>query len=267
VPAASAEALLPALRNLWEANKANWLTGLKEIPQEQWPQLVLELESLLPNLAAALLLDATAAGPTLSEIAFLYPERLPAAVAKGPKVTPLQDGWTRTLIALEGELGPVDLDLGKGRSLAVAGKLDRIERWEHAEGLSFLRVMDYKTSKTKSLDAYAEAGAPFASHLQTPLYMFITEAALPGNLATAALLPLREEEPEPFTKHLATLAAVEGGPGAWRRQLLANLALFDARLEAGNFPPTPGEHCRRCQLSALCGRPVDVTVEADEGED
>jgi hypothetical protein len=159
------------------------------------------------------------------------------------------------------------LDLGQGRSLAVAGKLDRIERWEHVEGLSFLRVMDYKTSKKTSLEAYAEEGAPFASHLQTPLYMLIAEAALPGNFTTAALLPLREEEPEPFTKHLGTLAAVEGGPGAWRQHLLHNLALFDARLDAGDFPPTPGEHCRRCQLSALCGRPVDVTVAADEGDE
>jgi hypothetical protein len=267
VPASGAEALLPALRSLWEANKEDWLAGLQDIPQEQWPQLVLDLETLLPNLAAALLLDATAPGPTSWEIAFLYPDRLPPSGAKGPKLTPLQDGWTRTLVALEGELGPVDLDLGQGRSVAVAGKLDRIERWEHVEGLSFLRVMDYKTSKKTSLEAYAEEGAPFASHLQTPLYMLIAEAALPGNLTTAALLPLREEEPEPFTRHLGTLAAVAGGPGAWRQHLLHNLALFDARLEAGDFPPTPGEHCRRCQLSALCGRPVDVTVEADEGDE
>ena len=267
VPTSGAEALLPALRGLWEANREDWLAGLQDIPQEQWPQLVLELETLLPNLAAALLLDATAPGPTLPEIAFLFPERLLAAGTKGPKITPLQEGWTRTLVALEGELGPAELDLGNGRSLAVAGKLDRIERWEHDEGLSFLRVMDYKTSKEKRLDAYAEAGAPFASHLQTPLYMLIAEAALPGHLTTAALLPLREEEPEPFTKHLGTLATVAGGPGAWRQHLLTNLALFDARLEAGDFPPTPGEHCRRCQLSALCGRPVDVTVATDEGED
>ncbi len=267
VPTSGVETLLPALRSLWEANREDWLAGLQDIPQEQWPQLVLELESLLPNLAAALLLDASAPGLTPSELAFLYPERLPAAGAKGSKIAPLQEGWTRTLVALEGKLGPVELALGQGRTLAVAGKLDRIERWEHTEGLSFLRVMDYKTSKAKSLDAYAEEGAPFASHLQTPLYMLIAEAALPGNLTTAALLPLREEEPEPFTKHLGTLAAVEGEPGAWRQHLLANLALFDARLDAGDFPPTPGDHCRRCQLSALCGRPVDVSVAADEGED
>ncbi len=265
---AGAEALLPTIRKLWEANRNAWLTGLGDaIPQEQWPQAVLALEALLPNLAAALLMDVAAPGPTPWEIKFLYPDRMPLAGApKGQKAPPLQDGWTRTILSLEGELGPVDLDLGNGRILAVAGKIDRIERWEHVEGLTFLRVTDYKTSKKTSLEAYAEEGAPFASHLQTPLYMLIAEAAIPGSVATAALLPLREEEPEPFTKHLGTLAAVTGGPGAWRNRLLQNLARFNERLETGDFPPTPGEHCKRCELSALCGRPVDVTVETDEGE-
>lgn len=267
-PEAGAEGLLPALQDLWAANRDTWLAGLDDaIPQEQWPQAVLDVEALLPNLAAALMLDATAPGPTRWEIAFLHPERMSLADAGNwRKAPPLQDGWTRTILSLEGELGPVDLDLGNGRSLAVAGKIDRIERWDHVEGLSFLRVTDYKTSKKTSLDAYAEAGAPFAAHLQTPLYMLIAEAALPGNTTTAALLPLREEDPVPFTDHLRTLAEV-GEPGAWRTQLLQNLARFDARLETGDFPPTPGEHCRRCELGALCGRPVDVTVETDEGED
>ena len=268
-PEAGAEALLPALRTLWESHRDTWLDGLGDtIPQEQWPQAVLDLEALLPNLAAALLIDATAMGPTRWEIAFLYPERMSLVEAGNRrKLPPLQEGWTRTILSLEGELGPVDLDLGNGRTLSVAGKIDRIERWNHREGLTFLRVTDYKTSKQKSLEAYAEEGAPFAAHLQTPLYMLIAEAVLPGSVTTAALLPLREEEPEPFTKHLGTLTAVPGEPGAWRDHLLQNLARFEERLATGDFPPTPGEHCKRCELSALCGRPVDVSVEADEGED
>ncbi|MEI6473603.1 MAG: PD-(D/E)XK nuclease family protein, partial [Holophagaceae bacterium] len=127
--------------------------------------------------------------------------------------------------------------------------------------------LDYKTSTKKSLDAFAEEDAPFAAHLQTPLYMLMAEATYPDIVATAALLPLREEAPEPFTKHLSTLAAVPGEPGAWRGRLLQNLARFDVRLEAGDFPPTPGEHCSWCELSALCGRPVDVTVDSDEEGD
>ena len=263
-----AEALLLTLRELWDTHRDTWLSGLGDaIPQEQWPQASLDLEALLPNLAAALLSDAKAMGPTRWEIAFLYPERMSLVDAGNwRKIPPLQDGWTRTILALESELGPVDLDLGNGRSLAVAGKIDRIERWEHGEGLTFLRVMDYKTSKKSSLEFFAEEGAPFASHLQTPLYMLIAEAALPGCVATAALLPLREEEPEPFTKHLGTLAGT-GKQDAWRDHLLQNLARFEERLDTGDFPPTPGEHCNRCELSALCGRPVDVTVAGDGEED
>jgi hypothetical protein len=113
-PEAGAEALLPGLQALWAANREAWLSGLGDaIPQEQWPQAVLDLEALLPNMAAALMLDATAPGPTRWEIAFLYPERMSLAeAANWRKAPPLQEGWTRTLLNLEGELGPVDLDRG-----------------------------------------------------------------------------------------------------------------------------------------------------------
>ena len=262
---AGTEAVLSRLKGLWETHREAWLSDVADdLPREQWPQASRDLESLLPHLASALRIDAEAAGPTKWEIAFLYPDRMSLADAsKSHKAPPLQEGWIRTLLSLEGEVGPVDLDLGGGRSLSVAGKVDRIERWEHAEGLALLRVMDYKTSKESSLKAYAEEGAPFASHLQTPLYMLITEAIHPGTPATAALLPLREEEPEPFTRHLGILAS----EADWRQRLSGNLARFDARLESGDFPPTPGEHCRRCELGALCGRPVDVTVDSDSEED
>jgi len=224
-------------------------------PNQRTKARSMNLESLLPNLASALLADARAMGPTKWEVAFLDPER-------PSKATPLQDGWTRTLLALEGDLGPVDLDLGGGRALSVAGKIDRLERWEHVEGLAFLRVTGYKTSRERSLEAYAEEAAPFGSHLQTPLYMRIAET-VHGCPATAVLLPLREEEPAPFAKHLRTLA-LEEEAGSWRERLNQNLARFDARLEAGDFPPTPGEHCKRCELSALCGRPVDVAADGEE---
>jgi hypothetical protein len=265
-PEAGAEAVLPHLLALWDAHRDAWLAELgDDIPREQWPQATLDLEALLPNLAAALLIDARAGGPTRHELAFLYPERMAEAEqGKGPRGLPLQDGWTRTLLALEGELGPVDLALGNGRTLAVGGTADRLERWDHLEGLSFLRITDYKTSRKTTLEDYAEAGAPFGAHLQTPLYMLIAEAALPGSVTTAALIPLRDEEPEPFTNHLRTLAEA-GEQGAWRTRLVQNLAHFDERLATGDFPPTPGVICGRCELSALCGRPVDVTVEG-EGE-
>lgn len=262
---AGAEDLIPHLQALWLANQDRWLEELdRHIPQEQWPQAVLRLESLLPNLAAALLQDVGAESPEKGELALLDPARLPVPKAK-KQAAPPPETWRRTLLALEGTLGPVALELGGGRTLAVSGNVDRIERWT-SDSLTFLRVVDYKTSKKSYLEAYAEGDAPFSSHLQTPLYMLLAEQVFPGDRATAVLFPLRDEDPKPFTKHLVTLAGA-GSDGAWRKKLLANLARFDARLESGDFPPTPGEHCSQCQLAALCGRPVDVTLETEgEGE-
>jgi len=264
-PEAGPEDLLPHLQGLWQTHQAAWLADLdRHIPQEQWPQAVLQLEALLPNLASALLRDVQAEAPEKGELALLDPAR-PAAPKSRKQPAPPPEPWRRTLLALEGNLGPLTLDLGQGRSLAVSGKVDRLERWT-SEGLSFLRVVDYKTSKETYLKAYAEDEAPFSSHLQTPLYMLLAELAHAGERATAVLLPLRDDDPKPFTRHLHTLA--EAGPDqAWQGRLLANLARFDARLAAGDFPPTPGEHCSQCQLAALCGRPVDVTVGTDgEGD-
>lgn len=248
--ASGAEALLPALQALWELNRAAWLAGLAgQIPEEQAPQAALALESLLPNLAAALVADVRAEGPTKPELVLLG-----LSLPEG--------AWTRCLLALEGNLGPLELDCG-GRPFGVAGKVDRVERWRHATGPGFLRVTDYKTMKESSLRDFAEPEAPFGSHLQTPLYMLLAEAAFPGEVATAALLPLKEEEPRPFTKHLEVLAGA-GPEGAWRRRLGEGIARLEARLESGDFPPTPGDHCSRCELAALCGRPVDIAVDEED---
>jgi hypothetical protein len=253
------EPLLERLQELWAAQREPWLAELGESSRGQWDQAAQELEALLPNLAQALLGDALATGPTRNEAAFLFPALLPMG---SKQKVPLQEGWTRTILSLETQLGPVSLALGGGRALDVAGRMDRLDHWEHAEGHMFLRVTDYKVSRLASLKAYAEPGAPFGAHLQTPLYLLLAEEAY-ACAVTAALLPLREEAPAPFTDHLRTL--VEDGEEPWRDRLRGNLARFDARLDAGDFPPTPGGHCRWCQLSALCGRPVDV--DAAEAED
>ena len=264
------EALLPWLSELWETHREAWLAELRDIPLEVQPQVVSDLEELLANLATALLLDARAKGPTKWELAFLFPDEMPLEKARGRLAKlPLQEGWTRTLLDLESSLGPFTLDLGHrdlgdDRSLALAGKLDRLERWQHLEGHRFLRVIDYKTSRNASLKAYAEGGAPFSSHLQTPLYMLIAEA-VHGEPVTAALWPLREAGPKPFTEHLQPLLEVEDD-GGWKQRLRTHLANFDARLERGDFPPTPGDHCRYCKLAALCGRPVDVAVDGASDE-
>ena len=257
------EPLREWLAGVWAERRELWLAELKDIPPEQWELAGQELEALLPNLAAALLADAAAPGPTRYEVAFLFPQLLPMEEAARKQKLPLQEGWTRTLLALEGDLGPVELDLGGGRVLAVAGKVDRLEHWAHEDGHEFIRVMDYKTSGLAALAGYAGEGAPFAAHLQTPLYMLMVEQVY-ANQVTAALLPLRDLAPRPFTDHLRTLVN-ESAEGDWRGRLLGNLAGFEARLEAGDFPPTPGSHCQWCDLGALCGRPADVDRE-EEGE-
>ena len=128
-PEAGAEDLIPHLQTLWLDHQDQWLKELdRHIPQEQWPQAVLRLESLLPNLAAALLRDVQAEFPEKGEFALLDPTRLSALKPK-KQVTPPPETWHRTLLALEGSLGPVALALGEGRTLAVSGNVDRIELW------------------------------------------------------------------------------------------------------------------------------------------
>lgn len=256
-----AEHLTAHLEGLWRRNRDGWLAALQDLPEEHWPRLSLDLESLLPNLAEGLLLDARAPGPTKWELALLYPDQLPPQTAERARKLPLQEGWTRKLLGLESELGPVDFPAEGDRLLRVIGTTDRLERWTNpALGLAFLRVTDYKTSRAQRLKAFAEPGAPLGTHLQTPLYALMAERhhALP---ATAALLPLRDEEPKAFTEPMAELARTPD----WRQRLSETLARLEARLESGDFPSTPGSHCQGCALSALCGRPVDVL--ADEEED
>ncbi len=254
---AGPEDLLPHLEAHWREGAPGWFAALLDLPEEQHPVAALEVEALLPNLAAHLDHDLKSGTPTKDEAAFLDPAAAPPA-----KGAPAED-WTRTLLALEGTLGPVALTLGEGRTSEVDGKVDRLERWDHADGRCFLRVVDYKTSKEASLSAYAEEEAPFGGHLQLPLYMLLAEALHPGLPVTAALVPLREEVPKPYTKPLRVL--LEAGPeGAWREKLRINLTRLDARLEGGDFPPTPGERCAQCELAALCGRPVDVDADREE---
>lgn len=239
--------LAPFLESLWRANREGWCAAFADLPEELAAQAALEAEALLPRLAAALLNDARGLEPLKEEAELLG--------LRGAGT------WTRTLLGLEREIGPLAMPLG-GRTLSVAGKLDRLELWEHPGGESFLRIVDYKTSKRASLKAYAEGDAPFGPRLQPTLYMLLAEQGLERE-ATSLLMPLREEDPKAFAAHLKTLAQVPGEDG-WRGRLLGALEALDRRLEEGDFPPTPGDACRGCELGALCGRPADVETDEDE---
>ncbi len=237
------------LRTLWEAQGPPWLHTCR-LPEEARTQLAEYVEEALPRLAAALQLDLEAQGPTRAEVALLRPD---LDLSRSGKY-PLQDGWRRTLLGLETELGPVELDLGPELRLTVKGQVDRLERWDHEEGLAFLRILDYKDSRDNSLGSYGEGEAPFSTHLQTPLYMVLAERTL-GAPATAVLLPLREEEPKPFA---GVLTALRDSDPPWRERLDQRLAQVWGRALEGHFPATPGPHCDHCALGALCGRPVDL---------
>jgi hypothetical protein len=240
------------LQTLWRAEGEGWLRGL-DSPEALWPRLRREVEGLIPNLAAYLRNELEADAPTALEVALLWPERVKdPAKPKVPEA--LQGGWRRHLLGLERRLAPQDFG-----GLPIEGTVDRLEAWHRGED-AFLRVVDYKTQRKSRLGAFAEGDAPFRTHLQTPLYAALAEAEF-GRPATAVLVPLGEEDPAPFDKMLGALSAA----GNWKARLEASVRSLKDRLDRGDLPPTPGDHCEHCALAALCGRPVDVVVE-EEGE-
>lgn len=247
---ASPDQLLPILADLWAAHGATWIARLERIPREHHPALAARVEERLPSLAAFLAKDLIATGPTADEAAFLWPD-----LEVPWKEHPRKEGWIRTLLGLEVDLGPQAL---VGSGIPIRGQMDRLERFTHPDGTCFLRVVDYKTSRESSLKAYAEDEAPFSTHLQTPLYLHLVEAQY-GLPATALLVPLREEAPAPFTKVLKRLGETED----WRSLLRERVARLWRRVLEGDFPPMPGEGCAYCTLAALCGRPVDLDTEEE----
>lgn len=264
-PGQEVEDLRRALEALWQTHADAWLAAHAErVPVERWPDLAAQVTEALPNLAAYVAADLEA-GPTKFERCLLRPEAFPVAEHLSPHLRiPTESGWRRQLLGLELPLQGAGLPRAEGGVLAVAGTVDRLERWEHPEHPPFLRVVDYKSSSLQGLRPYAEEDAPFGSHLQLPLYAALA-AEVHGLPATAVLVPLREEEPKAFDGQLRELARSEAEGRPWRTRLAARLQQLVDRLEQGHFPPTPGPHCTHCALSAVCGRPVDI--EAFEPEE
>lgn len=260
--------ILTHLQGLWATHHDAWLAELaKDVPNEQLTRLAQEVVDLFPNLANYLAQDLTAKGPTKFELCLHFPNEAPLEEWKPSKKRslPLQDGWRRELLDLEIELGPLELDLGEGKVFPLAGQADRVERWIHPEAGTFLRVIDYKTFTSGYLRAFAEDAAPFSTHLQLPLYALMAELRY-GARATAVLVALKDESPKPWDKQLAVLAQSDADGSPWRTRLKGGLRGLSERLDRGDFPATPGEHCTYCQLAALCGRPVDIQAESEEGD-
>jgi hypothetical protein len=197
---------------------------------------------LLPGLAAVLAWDLAQAEP--------QPQEREAFNLRGA------GPWTRRLEGVEQVLGPVAF-LAPPRWFE--GRVDRLERWT-CGGESFLRILDYKTSRPEVLKRYGDHDGWTAAHLQLPLYQRMAEV-LHGCPVSAWLLPLRE-----FNGLVPAFFAP--GDEASRSRLEAHLAELLGRAEAGVFPAVPGEACGTCSLSSLCGRPVDLDAPAGtEGEE
>ena len=226
----------------WEGEGRRMLERLDLSPAEA-ARVALGVEELTGGLAALLAWDLGQTQPLPEERAGL------GLAGEGP--------WTRELLGLEHQVGPVAL-LDPPRWFQ--GRVDRLERWT-CGGEAFLRVVDYKGSRPETLKRYGDHDGFAAAHLQLPLYQALIEAEQ-GLPASAWLLPLRA-----FEKPLPAMA--EPGGAAGRARLLGRVAALLARAEAGLFPAVPGEACGTCALAALCGRPVDLDVldaEAEEAE-
>lgn len=239
------------LQSLWDERAQAWARSL-DTPESLRPRLLREAAIYLPHLAAYLSAELEATSPTPREVALLWPDRAGAS-ARPAVPEDLKEGWQRSVIGVERALGPVIFG-----GFPIAGTVDRLERWQRGD-LVFLRVVDYKTQKKDALRAFAEADAPFRTHLQAPLYAALAsiEFSLP---ATAVLVPLRDEAPALFDGALEPLAAESD----WKAMLSRCIHSLRDRLDRGDLPPVPADHCAHCSLAALCGRPVDVVAEEDE---
>ena len=240
--APAAAPLMGLLKARWAAEGEGWLAALRQVTATELQRLRLGMAELLPALADLLAGDLSQGGPTKDELAAL-------GLEPGSE-------WRRELVGLEHRLEPRALALPGGGAVWVKGTLDRLERLVCGDR-AFLRILDYKTSGTAALKAYADDDGAFGAHLQLPLYqaMLAAETGLP---VTALLVPLKDGwKPVPMMLQ-----------GADRERMLANVGALLEGARRGDFPASPGAHCDTCPFSALCGRPVDVDgAAAESGEE
>jgi hypothetical protein len=153
-------------------------------------------------------------------------------VAFGTRVPPTAEPHSRD---------PLEIDLGEGRVLRVAGKIDRIDVRE--DGSLVLR--DYKSGRAPG--PREEVGMfRGGRQLQIPIYVMAAQKLLPGRTVSFAFLDYVDAG-RPVTFDLAQVT------GDSFRTLLVHLA---RAIAGGRFVQEPSQ-CQWCDFTAACGpRPL-----------
>jgi RecB family exonuclease len=136
---------------------------------------------------------------------------------------------------------PLQIDLGEGRTLRVAGKIDRID--ERPDGTLVLR--DYKSGKAPlgGDDSVFRGGR----QLQMPFYVLAAQELLPGRTVSFAFLDYVDRGRLPVAFDVKEVA------GETFRRLLLHLA---QAMAGGRFVQEPTQ-CQWCDFTAACGpRPL-----------
>ncbi len=132
-------------------------------------------------------------------------------------------------------LEPVSIELGDGRALRVAGRIDRIDRRE--DGTLVLR--DYKTGRAPRDDGGVFRGG---RQLQIPFYLLAAERIFPGAQVVEAFLDYVDA----------------GRPVAFRPELVRSQAFRDLlrglvdAIAGGLFAQEPSA-CAFCDYQVVCG--------------
>jgi putative RecB family exonuclease len=142
-----------------------------------------------------------------------------------------------------------DADLGGGRTLA--GKFDRIDRMPDGT----LRVVDYKTGKSKPVDRAR------ADDLQLAAYALIAQRKFKVPVSRCSFLFLQEGTEVGWEPDAPWLEAKEAEILGLMDGIRRERALPDG---PGKFPPTPNPLCGWCDYRALCPE-GQARVAADEG--
>lgn len=132
-------------------------------------------------------------------------------------------------------LEPVSIDLGDGRALRVAGRIDRIDRREDGT----LALRDYKTGRAPRDDGGVFRGG---RQLQIPFYLLAAERIFPGARVVEAFLDYVDA----------------GRPVAFRPELVRSQAFRDLlrglvdAIAGGLFAQEPSA-CAFCDYKVVCG--------------